>query len=131
MGIWYATRESVKDALDVKETARNNSQIDRCIEAASRSVEGQLHRKFYPYTSTRYFPWPVRDSGAFSLYFDEHELVSVSTFLSGGTTITSDDYFLEPVNSGPPYKWVEIDLSSSAFFDSGDTYQRSIAITGV
>src|SRR5690606_22447868 len=55
---WYTTRETVKAALDYKETARNDAQVDRAIESASRAVEGLLHRRFYPETATRYFDWP-------------------------------------------------------------------------
>src|SRR5690606_13159177 len=57
-------------------------------------------------------------------------LVSVDTLTAGGTAISSDDYFLEPVNSGPPYHSIEIDLDSSASFTNSGTSQRAIAITG-
>jgi len=39
MGIWYATREQVKAALDAAETARNDAQVDRAIESGARSIE--------------------------------------------------------------------------------------------
>lgn len=128
----YCSREDIKSSLDVKETARANAQIDRLIKAASRSIEGLTHRFFYPWTGTKYFDWP-NDQYAKSgrLWLDKQELVSVTSLVSGGTTIVAADYFLEPVNSGPPYSHVDIDLSSSASFDAGDTYQQSIAITGV
>lgn len=54
----YATREQVKQALDIKESARSDLQIDIAIEAASDSVDGLLHRVFYPQVMTRYFDWP-------------------------------------------------------------------------
>lgn len=133
MSVWYCTREDVKSALDSKETARNNAQIDREIEAASRSVEGLLHRVFYPQVATRYFDWPSQwwYGSSYRLWLDADELISVSQLVSGGTTISASDYFLEPVNSGPPYTHVEIDLASNAAFGGGSTYQRSIAVTGV
>jgi hypothetical protein len=132
MGVWYATREDVKSALDVKETARNNAQIDRAIESASRSVEGLLHRRFYPWTGTRYFDWPNGQyARPWRLWLDADELISVSSLTSGGTLIAATDYFLEPVNTGPPYNRIEIDLDSSAAFDGGSTHQRSVAATGV
>jgi hypothetical protein len=132
MGVWYCTREDVKSALDIKETARSNAQIDRAIEAASRVVEGFLHRTFAPITATRYFDWPnLQYARAWRLWLNSDELISVTTLTSGGTTISSSDYFLEPVNSGPPYDRIEIDLDSSAAFSSGDTHQRSVAVTGV
>lgn len=134
MGIWYATREDVKSALDSLETARNNARIDRAIEAASRNVEGLTHRRFYPWTGTRYKDWPnlLQYARSWRLWLDEDELVSVTSLISGGTTIPSTDYFLEPSNLGPPYNCIEIDLASTASWDSNaDTHQRSIAITGV
>jgi hypothetical protein len=132
VGIWYATRESVKAALDAAETARNDAQVDRAIESGARSIEGLLHRKFYPWTGTRYFPWPhPRYRSAFRLWLDADELISVTTLVAGGITIPSSDYFLEPVNTGPPFTSIEIDLASSATFASGPTWQRAIAVTGV
>lgn len=38
--------------------------------------------------------------------------------------------FLEPVNSGPPYTYIELDRSSNSAFGAGPTPQRSIWITG-
>jgi hypothetical protein len=132
MGVWYCTREDVKSALDSAETARNNAQVDRAIEAASRSVERAMHRTFYPYTGTRYFDWPTLGSPtAWRLWLDQHDLVSVTTLNAGGTVIGSSNYFLEPVNTGPPYTHVEINLASSSAFAAGSTFQRAIAITGV
>jgi hypothetical protein len=132
MGVWYCTREDVKSALDYNETARNNAKVDRAIEAASRTVEGLCHRKFYPWTGTRYFDWPNdQRARSWRIWLNEDEIISVSSLTSGGTAISSDDYFLEPVNDGPPYDRIEIDRASTAAFNSGSTPQRSIAVTGV
>lgn len=130
MGIRYATREDVKRALDSKETARNNAQIDRALDASTDAIHGLTHRVFYPQTGTRYFEWPNDQLGtAYRLWLDENELVSVSSITSGGTAIT--DYFLEPNTTGPPFDHVEIDLGSSAAFGGGATRQRDVTITGV
>jgi hypothetical protein len=132
MGVFYASRESVKRAIDVAETARSNGQIDRAIDSASRSVEGRLKRKFYPWTGTRYFPWPPRRrSRGWRLWLDGDEIISIDLLVVAGTTIPSSDYFLEPANEGPPFTSIEIDLASSASFSAGDTHQRAIAVTGV
>jgi hypothetical protein len=127
---WYATREQVKSALDTVETARNNAQIDRAIASASRSIERQMARTFYPFDGTRYFGFPRRDMPSWKLWLDGNDLISVTSLSAGGVTIAPADYFLEPVNVGPPYTSIEIDQSSSAVFASGDTAQRSIQITG-
>jgi hypothetical protein len=129
---WYCTRDAVKGALDSAETARNNYQVDRAISSGARTVEGLLHRRFYPWTGTRYFPWPNPGSRSpFRLWLDADELISLTTLVAGGITIPATDYFLEPANSGPPFTSIEIDLGSSAAFSSGATWQRAIAATGV
>ena len=61
---WYATREQVKRALDSAETARNNAQVDRAIASASRTIEAQMHRRFYPWDGIRYFGYPARNDGS-------------------------------------------------------------------
>ena len=127
----YATREDVKTILDVKETARSNSQIDQKLEASARSIESQLRRKFYPWTGTRYLDWPtIQSPTPWRLWLGKHELVSITTLIAGGTTIASTDYFTRP-DDGPPYTSIEIDLASSAAFAAGSTRQRAIAIAGV
>lgn len=131
MGVWYATREDLKSSQDNKSTARDSARLDACLESASRDVEGLTHRRFYPWTGTRYFDYPNRQTArAGRLWLDQHELVSVTTLVSGGTTIAASDYFLSPY-SGPPFDRVDINRGSNAAFTSGTTSQRSIAITGV
>jgi hypothetical protein len=131
-GIWYATREDVMGAFDIKQTTRNRRYVDQALESASRSVEGLCHRKFYPVQATRLFDWPPRSGMTpWILRLNDQELVSVSALASGGRTITADEYNLEPVNSGPPFNRVEIKLSSDGSFGGGDTYQRDIQIAGV
>lgn len=132
-GIWYATREEVKGALDVKGTARNNGQVARALEDASRAVEDDVcHRRFYPVQATRYFDWPPRAGMTpWILRLNDQELISVTAITSGGQTIEPGDYNLEPVNSGPPFNRVEINIGTDASFGGGNTYQRSIQITGL
>lgn len=128
----YATREDVKAALDFRETARANGQIDRAIEAASRAVEGLCHRRFYPQVATRYFDWPnPQRAASWRLWLDDSELISLTSISSGGTAISTADVLLEPNRTGPPYNRIEIDLGSSAAFGGGDTHQRDITITGL
>lgn len=130
--VWYATREDVKRALDVNETARSNAQVDRALDSASRTVEGILHRTFFPLAATKYFDWPnPQMARPWRLWLDHNDLISVATLVSGGQTIPSGDYFLEPANDGPPYTHIEIDLSSHSAFGGGTTHQRSIVVTGL
>jgi hypothetical protein len=132
MGIWYATREQVKGALDTAETARNDAQVDRAIESGSRAIEALTHRRFYPLTAVKYFDWPNwQYARPWRLWLDEDELISVTTLVAGGVTIPASDYFLEPANSGPPFTRVEINLAKSSVFSSVGTYQRAVVITGL
>jgi hypothetical protein len=133
MGLpWYCTREDVKRALDSAETARNNDQVDRAIEASSRSVEAQMRRMFYPLQATRYFDWPDRRYPTpWRLWFGEHDAISLTTVVAGGTTLAGTAWLLRPENTGPPFTHLEVDLSSSSAFAAGNTHQRAIAATGL
>lgn len=129
---FYATREEIKAELDVKETARSNARIDRALADATDAVHGLCHRTFYPTVATRYFDWPGSQNGtSWRLWLDANELISVTALSSGGTTIASTDYFLEPNQYGPPYTHIEIDLSGPASFGGGDTHQRDVSISGL
>jgi hypothetical protein len=134
VGVWYCTREDVARALDSKLSARNTNQIDRAVEAGARAVEGLTHRRFYPWTGTRYVDWPdFSYSRPWRLWLGPNELISLTTLVSGGTTIAASDYFLRRSDGldEPPYTMIEIDLSSSSGFSVGTTSQRSAVLTGV
>lgn len=132
MGVWFATREDVRLALDTRDAAHNSAQIDRAIESASREVERICARRFAPVHATRYFPRPAGDfSRAYRLWLDENELISVTSLVAGGITIDSGDYFLEPINSGPPYRHIELNITSQASLTNGASSQRQIALTGL
>lgn len=128
----YTTRETVMRALDQGQVLRNARNIDRCIMSASRNAEGLCHRIFYPHTETKKFDWP-NDQGAppWRLWLDGNDLIEVNTLSSGGTTISSSDYFLEPQRSGPPYTRLEVSLGSSASFGGGSTPQQDISINAL
>jgi hypothetical protein len=135
MGVWYASREDVKNALGTT-TNISDSKIDRALESASRAVEGKLNRRFYPWTGTRYFDWP-NDNYARSWRLwvdgDQGEPISLTSFVSGGTTISAANYNLRRPDGvdEPPYEYLEVSLSSSASLSSSTTHQRSQALTGV
>ncbi len=128
---WYCTRETVKSALDVKETAWANSQVDRAIDSGARTVEGLTHRRFYPELRTMTWDWPNwQYAEAWRLWLNANELISVITLTAGGVTIGAGDYLLRP-DDGPPYTHIELNLSSSAAFGGGSTHQRTISVTGL
>jgi hypothetical protein len=128
----YCTREDVKRALDIPLTGRNSGQVDRAIQAAARDIEGRLQRKFYPNDTTRYFDWPNFQSAyPWRIWFNQNELAAPATQVTtGGTVIDLADIFFEPVNSAPPYTYMELNRSTSAAFGLGPTPQRDVAVTG-
>jgi hypothetical protein len=130
---WYCSREAVKLAVGLQGPGLH-PRIDRAIRMASDEITNSFRRYFIPRTETRLFHWPQKDGRGDILYLDRG-LLAVTTLQSKAqdsspTTISSSDYFLEPNNSGPPYSRVEIDLSSTAIFQGGDTPQRSISVLG-
>jgi hypothetical protein len=130
MGVAYATREDVSSALG--DTARPAASVDRAIQAASRSVEHLTHRRFYPTLTTRYFDWPnYQYARSWRLWLDADELISVTTLTSGGVAIAAADYFLEPVNDGPPFTSIDLDLAGPGSYGGGDSPQQSVAVLGL
>jgi predicted RecA/RadA family phage recombinase len=125
----YATREMIRRALENAETSRDDAAIDRALQFGSRAVEELCHRPhFYPTLTTLYFDWPTNNSPtSWRLWLGQHNILSVVSLVSGGTTISASDYNLEPVNE-PPYTNVQIDLSGDADFSVGDTFQRNIEL---
>ncbi|MEV0115874.1 hypothetical protein AB0H77_21935 [Streptomyces sp. NPDC050844] len=132
MGVWYATREQVKSALDVQETARNNTQIDRALETGSRSIEALCHRRFYPQQDTRSWDWPnAQGAASWRLWLDDNELISLTSLTSGGTAIPLEHVLLEPNRSGPPFNRIELNIGTSAAFGGGSTHQQDITGSGL
>lgn len=128
----YCTREDVASALEVSPSVRAHAQIDRLIEASAREIDRCLHRTFWPQLGTRYKPWPDPQSPTpWRLWLDADELISVTALSSGGILISSDEYLLEPINTGPPYNRIELNLAGSATFGGGSTHQRDVTIVGL
>jgi hypothetical protein len=121
MGIAYATREDVISSLAYNESARTNAAADRAVQAASRSVESLLRRRFYPSAETRSFAnvWGNR------FWLDESEVISVSAIEENGVLRAAAGYRLDPT-TGPPY--------TSIYADDGFTAARfgeDLDVTGV
>lgn len=131
-GMTYASREDVKRALDIAETARADDQIDRALASATDNVEGLLNRRFYPEVRTQRFNWPDplgTTSIPHTLYFDRHDVISVTT-LTSDEVIAANQYFLYP-DDGPPYTRLELDVDGSATFEQEGGGQNSISVAGV
>jgi len=131
---WYTTREAVKRAGRINGVL-SDVQVDRVIESVSRQIDLSTRRFFIPRTETRLFRWPPTQTSLLTVLWLDQDLLSVTTLQSEAqnttpTTISSSDFYLEPNNQGPPYDRIEIDLSSTAAYQSGDTPQRSISVAG-
>ncbi|MFD4257719.1 hypothetical protein ACFWR9_08805 [Streptomyces sp. NPDC058534] len=127
----YATVEDVQRALDVQPSAASARQIDRALRSASRDVDGLCHRTFYPWQGVRKFDWPGSQyRPSWRLWLDEHELISLTSIVSGGLAVAPADVVLYP-QAGPPYNRIETNLSTSAAWGGGDTHQQDITITGL
>jgi hypothetical protein len=132
-------REDVKRALDVMETARHNWQIDRAIQSAARNIEKHFHLVFHPVDATRYFDWPnFSYAYPWRLWLDQHNLAAIPTQVTTGTAggaltgqvIPISACNFEPVNSGPPYTYMELRRDLNYAFGAGPTPQRDVGITG-
>lgn len=131
---YYCTLEALKRSVGLV-GADKDAAILAKIEAASEDIEQLIGFSFIPITQTRLFRWPQSRGSSVVLDLYDEPLLALTTLLSQAqnlspVTIPSTDYFLEPQRSGPPYWRIEIDLSSSAGFESGDTPQRSISAAG-
>jgi hypothetical protein len=127
----YTRRRSVMDMLGFQVTSvRRRREIYHEILAASRRIEGRCHRYFYPNLTTETFDWPTHQYDiSWRMWLDEREMCGAPTqVLSAGTDIT-DSVLVRPPQ-GPPYTSIEINLATLASFNSADTYQDAISITG-
>jgi hypothetical protein len=133
MGVWYCTRESVKSAVDVRDSVRANAQIDRIIEDVSRGIENNTCRRvFHPRIMTQTWDWPDPDRPTpWRLWLGgKSELISVSAVSSGGVSIATSAIELYPTY-GPPYTRLELDRATTATFSNSGTPQNAISVTGL
>lgn len=123
----YCTREDVQRALNFADIPRLNTRVDQSVMAGARQIHGLLHRRFYPVTATHSFDQP---EGA-NLWLYQFELAAAPTqILSGGNAMTAGtDVFLRP-DDGPPYRWLEASSGGRVFWQSVNTPQNAITVTG-
>lgn len=118
----YITREMVQQRLDYASAYRSNRAIDRAIAAATRDLEGKLHRTFYPTTVTLH-PDPDLFVVDGVLWLDgAYEMCRVDTVTVDGTVLVAGtDFYLEP-EDGPPFMSIDLYPGSSAAWpsDKGD-----------
>lgn len=130
----YTTREAVKAALDMKETARSNAAVDEAIAAASDTIEGATNRRFYPEIKTVSVDWPNETyARSYRFWLESNEAISLSSVTSGGVLLGPSTYSLRRSDDKPepPYDRLEITLSSASSFSSGSTFQKSLVLAGL
>jgi len=130
----YCSREDLKSALDIKQTARNDVQIDRAIEAASRAIDGVMKRVFYPTNATLSWDWPnFQYAYPWRIWFDQSDIadvtVNVPVVTSGGHVISNANIFWGHPQYSPPFTYMELNRSTSESFGRGNTPQRDVSIT--
>lgn len=133
MGIWYATREQVKNSLEIAHSSWTNTLIDSKLEASSRSIEGFLHRRFYPERRTVLMDWPNYQSApTWELWLGRNEIISLEALTSGGVNLTSSAILRRGDDvAEPPYSSIQLDLSDSVGYGGGLTFQQAISILGL
>lgn len=137
MGNWLTTRDAVKRAArQYGATAipdARNHVVDNEIASVSAELARASVRDYFPKIATKLYRWPTWNREyTWTLWLDT-DLVSASAIAvrAGDTVpIALTHFFLEPQKSGPPYNRIEVDLSSSDSFQSGNTPQRSVSVTG-
>jgi hypothetical protein len=125
----YCTLTELHTRLGVDEPTDDLILLDT-IDKASRYIEQQTGRYFYPRIATYYFDW----QSTTALTFYGYDLLSLTTLTTkNGATTISSGYFL--VKSGDynrqPFDAILLDLSGTTGLSYADTPQRSQTITGV
>lgn len=133
MGILYATREQVMRSLEILNSSYAGSLIDAKIDSSSRSIEGFLHRRFYPEQRTILKDWPSPSNGyTWEVDLWDQELISTTAVISGGTNITASTLLRRGDDlTEPPYSLLQVNLGSNAAFAASNTFQQSLSIAGL
>ena len=136
----YATREQVRRALDVQQSAYSDSVLDRKIQSGSAAVDRLCMRKFYPTLATYKFDWPnYQYAYPWRHWLEQYELaadpatapggqVVSGTFLTTPVVIPVGDYILYP-QDGPPFKEFQLRRDKNVAFGNNTTPQLDIGIT--
>jgi hypothetical protein len=81
--------------------ASDDALLTSMIETASRYIDGDTHRTFYPRTETHLYDLP----NGLSLYIDDDDLLGVTTLTNGdGIVIPPAGFNLYPLNTYPKHE---------------------------
>lgn len=138
MGVrpWLVSRERVAAEDGRSVTVRNFSAIDGACEYATDAIERYCRiSHFWPWTGTRYFPWPVDDTSSnwpsHRIWLYPHVLIELDTVTAGGQTITDARAYPDNRLPNEPAHYVELDRAGSSSWATGATgTQRQVAFGG-
>lgn len=134
----YATLADYKDYIrsrngNVPADTTDDAIIESLLVSASRYIDSQTGRHFYPFIETRYYSVPGVDEVDPRLLNLDADLLEVITLTNGdGTAIPSTEYKLQPKNSSPHYGIRLNDISTYywATDASGDSHDV-ISVAGI
>lgn len=128
----YATLAEYKSYVTARgQTASTDATddvvIDNLLEQASRYIDDETGRVFYPFIQARLFDVP--DSR--ELFVDE-DLLEVISIDNGGDSLASTEYYLVPNNYSPAYA-IRIREKSIYYWQANDDAENenAIGITGI
>lgn len=128
----YVTRERLAAAMDTSPSRSRLRQLDDACNTGSRSVEALCRRTFWPEVTTHAYdrPAPGETPASYTLWLDPFQLAEAPAAVSsGGVSLDLLDVLPGP-EEGPPFDRLDLDLSTSAAWSAGSTWQRGTRITG-
>jgi len=124
MDRWYISLNALK--IDIGETGTtNDAKLKRYIDRASAAIEQMTGKQFIPSTETRYFDVP-RESA--QVLMVDKWLLSITALSDDDGAITSDEYWLYPLNYSPKHSIVLDGDARSWVYD--DDPNKVITVTG-
>jgi hypothetical protein len=134
----YCNADEAARSIDFKPGVDEAAALARALTSSAENIDGQMKRVFYPRDAARFFDWPNQGGSGggqyadpWRLWFDQYDMVCMTGFVTGGQSIPLNQVFLEPVNLGPPYTYMELDRSSNAAFGgNAQTPQHSLVPSG-
>lgn len=125
----YCTLEETRARTGIDALTDDDNILDT-IDRASRYLEQQTGRYFYPHIATKYFDW--QGDKAISLL--DNDLLSLTTLTTNnGATAISTGYYLVRVGdyNNAPYDTILLDQSLTTKFLYTLTPQKSQTVVGV
>lgn len=129
----YATLQEYIDYVTARgqsatSYANDDAVILSLLDKASRHLESQTGRVFYPFVQTRYFDVPA--GRELMVNADLLEVISASN--GDGASIPSTEYYLVPRNTSPAYAVKITDVSAYYWTTNAQgSFENAVTITGL